>query len=79
MAEPAHTLAYAIFSQWSLASIGTEMDMNARLAEDPEFSRVNRFGDHFFDVVFATGVLVQLAFFAVFLGGAALLLRRQAH
>ncbi len=76
MAEPAHTLAYAIASQWSLAALGTEEHMNARLAADPEFSRVNRFGTHFFDVAFSTGVLVQLAFFAVCLGGAALLLLR---
>ena len=33
MAEPAQTISYGIFAQWSLAATGTAMDMNARIAE----------------------------------------------
>jgi hypothetical protein len=39
--------------------------MNARMAESPEFARVNRFGTHFFNVGFGTGLLIQTAFVAV--------------
>ena len=79
MAEPAHSIAYAISSQWSLASLGTEVGMNARMAADPEFSRVNRFGEDFFNVALGTAILVQLAFLAVFLTAVFLLLRRRAR
>jgi hypothetical protein len=76
MAEPAHSLASVIFARWSLASIGTSLHMNARMAEDPGFARINRFGTHFFNVGFAAGVLIQAAFLALFLAGVVLLLRR---
>jgi ABC-type multidrug transport system ATPase subunit len=79
MAEPAHSLASIIFARWSLASIGTSLHMNARMAEDAGFARINRFGTHFFNVGFATGVLIQAAFLALFLAGVVALLRRSSH
>lgn len=79
MAEPAHTIAYAIFDQWSLAALGTAVNMNARMAENAEFARVNRFGTQFFDVPFRAGILVQLGFLALFMAGVVLLLRRSAR
>jgi hypothetical protein len=77
MAEPARTLADVIFGQWALAGIGTALDMNARLASDPEFARVNRFGTDFFDLGAGSAFAVQGAFAALFLLGMALLLRRR--
>jgi ABC-type multidrug transport system ATPase subunit len=67
MAQPAKTIAYVIFEQWALAGLGTVIGMNDRIAHDPEFARVNRYGTHFFDVPLVPALLVQAAFFAVFM------------
>jgi hypothetical protein len=77
MPEPAHSISYAIFSQWSLASIGDAVDMNARIAADPAFSQANPYGDAFFDVSLSTGLLIQAGFALLFLAGVVVLLRRR--
>ncbi len=77
MPEPAHSLSNAIFSQWSLASIGETVDMNARIAGDPAFSQANPYGDSFFDVPLATGLLIQVGFIALFLTAVVILLRKR--
>jgi ABC-type multidrug transport system ATPase subunit len=77
MPEPAHSFSTAIFSQWGLATIGESVDMNARIAADPAFSQANPYGTGFFDVTLATGLLVQVAFAALFLAGVVILLRRR--
>ena len=77
MGEPAQTLSALMFAQWSFASIGTSLDMNERIAEDPLFAMADRFGTDFFDVQVLSGVLVLLAFLLVFFASTALLLRRQ--
>lgn len=76
MAEPAHSLASIIFARWSLASIGTALDVNTRLAQDAGFAHIDRFGTHFFNVAFASGLLIQAGFLAAFLAATLLLLRR---
>ena len=76
MAEPARTLADAIFAQWSLAGVGTAVDMNARLAGDPEFAQVNRFGGDFFDLAAGPALAIQGGFAILFIAATALLLRR---
>ena len=76
MAEPARTLAEAIFAQWSLAGIGTAVDMNARLAADPEFAQVNRFGSDFFDLAAGPGFAIQAGFAILFIAATVTLLRR---
>jgi ABC-type multidrug transport system ATPase subunit/ABC-type multidrug transport system permease subunit len=77
MAEPAHTLANAIFARWSLASVGHAIDMNARIAADPTFRGVSQYGKDFFDVAVRTGLLIEAGFMVAFLAGVALLLRRR--
>jgi hypothetical protein len=77
MPEPAHSISYAIFSQWSLASVGDAVDMNARIAADPTFSEANPYGESFFDVALSTGLLIQAGFAALFLAGVVFLLRRR--
>ena len=69
-------LSNVMFSQWSLASVGTAVDMNHRIAEDPAFARASNFGSNFFDVSFGAGMLVLAAFLAVFIAGTAALLSR---
>lgn len=77
MPEPAHSLAYVISSQWSLASLGDAVDVNALIAADPLYARVNPFGVDFFDVSFLPGAAVQAAFALGFLALVALLLGRR--
>jgi ABC-type multidrug transport system ATPase subunit/ABC-type multidrug transport system permease subunit len=77
MAQPAKTIAYFIFEQWSLAGLGTVVGMNDRLAGDAEFSRVNPYGTHFFDVALVPALLIQVGFFAVFMLAVVLVLRRR--
>jgi ABC-type multidrug transport system ATPase subunit/pSer/pThr/pTyr-binding forkhead associated (FHA) protein len=73
MAEPAQTLSYAIFSQWSLAALGTAVDMNERIAEAGP-NAAAEFGESFFDVGLATGLLVLAGFLVVFVAALAWLL-----
>ena len=69
--------AYVVFGQWALAGLGTAIDMNARLAADPEFAQVNRFGTDFFDLAAGPAFAIQCAFLLVFVASTALLLRRR--
>jgi ABC transport system ATP-binding/permease protein len=79
MGEPVQALSTLMFAQWSFAGIGTSLDMNERIAEDPQFATADRFGTNFFDVQATTAALVLLAFLLVFLASTALLLRRQTR
>jgi hypothetical protein len=76
MAQPARTLADAIFAQWSLAGVGTAVDMNARLVADPQLAQLNRFGSDFFDLAAGPAFAIQAGFAIVFLTSTALILRR---
>ncbi len=78
MSDAMAAFANLIFGRWSLATMGTSLDMNERFAENPEFARVNRFGTEFFDVSVAKGAGILCIFLVVFLGATVLLLRRQA-
>ena len=77
MAAPAEAISQVIFGQWSLAGIGTAIDMNGRLAEDPEFAKVNRFGTEFFDLSAGAALGAQAIFLVVFVGATAFLLHRR--
>ena len=61
------TLADAIFAQWSLAGVGTAVDMNARLVADPQLAQVNRFGSDFFDLAAGPAFAIQAGFAILFL------------
>ncbi len=67
MAQPAKAISNLIMERWSLAGLGRQLGMNARIAVDPQFARVNPFGTHFFDIGLITSLLIQLAFFAAFM------------
>jgi len=77
MGEAAKGIAEVIFGQWSLAGLGTAVDMNARLAENAEFAKVNRFGTDFFDVSAGTAFAAQGIFLVGFVAATTLLLRRR--
>jgi ABC-type multidrug transport system ATPase subunit len=76
MAAPAHALAAVTFSRWSLASLGSSVDINHRLVESSQVALLHRVGTHFFNVAPVPGMLIQGAFMAALLAGTAVLLRR---
>jgi ABC-type multidrug transport system ATPase subunit/pSer/pThr/pTyr-binding forkhead associated (FHA) protein len=79
LSEPIASISELAFAQWSFAGCGTAIDMNARIAADPEFAKVSTFGTSFFDVSASSAYLTLAAFLAVFIGGVAILLRRQSR
>jgi hypothetical protein len=70
-------IPYAIFSQWAYAGVGTAIDMNGRIAEDPLFSRSNPFGTDFFDLSFGFSELA-LGLFLLGFGVCTLALLRRS-
>jgi ABC-type multidrug transport system ATPase subunit len=79
MTAPVKAVSTAMFAQWSLAGIGTALDMNQRIAEDPAFARADRFGSSFFDVGSGAAMLALAGFITLFLLGAAVMLARRAR
>jgi ABC transport system ATP-binding/permease protein len=77
MAEPVATVADIVFARWSFAGAGSALDMNDRIAGDPQLARVDEFEPSFFDLSEPAALLIQLIFLVLFLGGVATLLRRQ--
>ena len=76
MADPARAIADVVFAQWSLAGLGSAIDMNSRLAAAPEFAQVNRFGTHFFDIPVGAAFAAEAIFAVLFVAATALVLRR---
>jgi ABC-type multidrug transport system ATPase subunit len=77
MGQPVRALANTVFARWAFGGVGGSIDMNERIAGDPAFARLEQFGPSFFDLSAPVALLLQVLFLAVFLGGVALLLRRQ--
>ncbi len=77
MSEPMAALATVVFGRWSLAGIGSAIDMNARIAADPRFARVSGYGEAFFDIWSRQVLLILLGFLAFFLLAAFVLVRRE--
>ena len=69
----------AIFAQWGLASVGTAVDMDGRMAAEPGRLTLRRFGDGFFDVSVGAGVAIEVGFLGLFLAVVALLLRARTR
>ncbi len=78
MSDIMGAFANVIFGRWSLATMGTSLDMNERFAESAEFANGSRFGPDFFAVSQVKGALILVFFLVVFLVATVLLLRRQA-
>jgi hypothetical protein len=70
-------LSSLAFAQWSFAGIGTAVHMNARIAEDPQFAAIDRYGSSFFDVPAGVAFLALGIFLLVFFFFTAALLRRR--
>jgi ABC-type multidrug transport system ATPase subunit/ABC-type multidrug transport system permease subunit len=68
-----------VVTQWSYAGLGTAVDMKGRIASDPNYSRVSRFGHDYFTLSRGTTYLVLAAFIAVFFVAVAWALKRRAQ
>jgi ABC-type multidrug transport system ATPase subunit len=77
MGQPVKALADVVFARWSFAGTGSALDMNERIAGDPQFARVNEFENSFFDLSEPVALLIQLLFLALLMSGVAALLQRQ--
>jgi hypothetical protein len=77
MGEPIATLSSIIPAQWVYAGVGTAIDLNARIAADPAYSKVSGYGPSFFDVSATATCPVLGAFLVVLLLSVRLLLGRR--
>jgi ABC transport system ATP-binding/permease protein len=76
MPTPMRLLADLIPARWGFAASGRSIHLQERIAADPEFSRTNNYGAHFFTITFGTYLFVFLLFAAVFVSALAYLLRK---
>jgi ABC-type multidrug transport system permease subunit len=68
-----------VVTQWSYAGLGTAVDMKGRIASDPNYSRVSRFGHDYFTLSRGTTYLILAAFIVVFFIAVAWVLKRRAR
>jgi ABC-type multidrug transport system ATPase subunit/pSer/pThr/pTyr-binding forkhead associated (FHA) protein len=76
MGEAIETLSSVVFARWSFSALGTAIDMNARIAGDPDEVRRSPYKDTFFVTDGSEIALILAAFMLTFIVGTALLLRR---
>jgi ABC-type multidrug transport system ATPase subunit/ABC-type multidrug transport system permease subunit len=68
-----------VVTQWSYAGLGTAVDMKGRIASDPNYSRVSRFGHDYFTLSRSSTYLILAAFIVVFFILVAWALKRRAR
>ena len=76
---PLRAITKVVVTQWSYAGLGSAIDMNGRIAADPNYSRVSRFGHHYFTLSRVSTYLILVAFIVGFLILVAWTLRRRAR
>ena len=72
-------LADLTVSRWAFAGVGSAVNMNLRLAEEPKAAQLSGYGTQFFSIQPSVAALVLLGFTAAALLGAALLLARRSR
>jgi ABC-type multidrug transport system ATPase subunit/pSer/pThr/pTyr-binding forkhead associated (FHA) protein/ABC-type multidrug transport system permease subunit len=72
-------LADVTVSRWAFAAVGSAIQMNSRLAEEPKASNLSGYGTQFFGIEPGAAALVLAGFTAAALLGAALLLVRRSR
>jgi ABC transport system ATP-binding/permease protein len=77
MGEPIATLSSIIPAQWAYAGVGAVVELNARIAADPAYSKVSGYGPSFFDISAPTTCLVLGGFLVVLLLCVRVLLTRR--
>jgi ABC-type multidrug transport system ATPase subunit len=79
MGQPMGALSNVFFARWSFASIGSAAHMNARIAGDPIFSRLDQYGSHFFTLGIGAGALILVGFGVALLLAVAVVVGRREH
>ena len=77
MAEPIASLSYLVSARWSLAGVGSAIDMNERLDADRRLADFAGYGTSFFDLRPGQAAAVLIIFLAVGFAGTALLAFRR--
>jgi ABC transport system ATP-binding/permease protein len=77
MGRAAELVSALMFARWSFAGVGTQIDMNGRIAGDDQFAAVSRFGPDFFDLGAGPTLGILALFLTALLTLAWLLLRRR--
>jgi len=78
MPTPMRLLADLVPARWGFAASGKAIDLQQRIAADPEFSQTNHYGSHFFAVGFGAYLFVFVVFGVALVGGLVRLLLREA-
>ena len=76
MSGPIAALSNVVFARWSFSGTGSAIDMNERIAGDPEFLRLDRYGASFFDIPVGEAALILVAFGCVFFAAVLVTLHR---
>ena len=79
MNDVLQAVSSAIFARWSFAGVGSAVDMEGRIAADPAFSKVSRYGPDFFDLSAAASAAIMLGFLMVLFALVALSLKRRTR
>jgi ABC transport system ATP-binding/permease protein len=79
MSAPLRAITKIVVTQWSYAGLGAAIDMNGRIAESPNYSKVSTFGHHYFTLSRGSTYLILAAFIAVFFLLIAWTLKRRAR
>ena len=66
MAGVMQVISAVFFARWSFAASGSLLDLNDRIASDPTFSKVSRYGTDFFVVGLGEGIVILTGFAAAF-------------
>jgi ABC-type multidrug transport system ATPase subunit/ABC-type multidrug transport system permease subunit len=76
MSAPLAAISKAVVAQWSYSGLGSAIDMNARIAHSPNYSKVSEFGRDYFAIAPGRVYLALGVFLVVEFVGMFLLLRR---
>jgi ABC-type multidrug transport system permease subunit len=79
MSAPLRAITKVVVTQWSYAGLGAAIDMNKRIAESPNYSKVSSFGPHYFTLSRGSTYLVLGAFIIGLMLITGVLLRRHAR
>jgi ABC-type multidrug transport system ATPase subunit/ABC-type multidrug transport system permease subunit len=79
MSAPLRAITKIVVTQWSYAGLGAAIDMNRRIAENPNYSRISSFGQHYFTLSRVSTYLILAAFIAGFFLLVAWTLKRRAR
>jgi ABC transport system ATP-binding/permease protein len=79
MSAPLRAVTKVVVTQWSYAGLGAAIEMNKRIAESPNYSKVSAFGKHYFTLSRGSTYLILGAFIVGFLLITAWLLARRAR